>query len=206
MNSILTILLLLGFLTSDFVAEDGYFLPITEGGRKSVHYLTLTDIGRFGLLRKSRPGIPAHFHTGIDIKRPSGNYLDEPIYTVKSGIVISKRTDGAYAQLIIEHLGTEGKFWTLYEHIAGIEVDLGDQVSPNKPIARFMDRSELDRYGWQFDHFHFEVLKVAPLPLQPSPSTPERYFSSYTLTCFTRDDVHRYFHHPLEFLEDRLDN
>ncbi|MEQ8809844.1 MAG: M23 family metallopeptidase [Imperialibacter sp.] len=172
--------------------------------RQSASQIALTDIGEFGLMRKERPGIPAHYHTGIDIKRPTRNYFDEPIFPVKDGLVISKRTDGPYAQLIIEHQDRRGKFWTLYEHIAGIEVELHQPVSPDRPIARFMNKKELDEYGWQFDHFHFEVLKTRPLALKPDSTKPERHFSSYTLTCYTRDDLRKHFHHPMEFLKERL--
>lgn len=184
--------------------ETSFFLPINAGGRTSVNAIVLTDIGEFGLMRKERPGIPAHYHTGIDIKRPTRNYFDEPIFPVKDGLVISKRTDGPYAQLIIEHQDGRGKFWTLYEHIAGIEVELHQPVSPDRPIARFMNKMELNKYGWQFDHFHFEVLKTRPLALKPDSTKPERYFYSYTLTCYTRDDLRKHFHHPMEFLKERL--
>ncbi|MEQ8417366.1 MAG: M23 family metallopeptidase [Imperialibacter sp.] len=181
-----------------------FLSPVNTANRRMVSQITLTDIGEFGLMRKERPGIPAHYHTGIDIKRPTRNYFDEPIFPVKDGLVISKRTDGPYAQLIIEHQDGTGNFWTLYEHIAGVEVELYQPVAPDRPIARFMNKKELDEYGWQFDHFHFEVLKTRPLALKPDSTKPERHFSSYTLTCYTRDDLRKYFHHPMEFLKERL--
>ena len=96
------------------------FLPIQAENRHSTKGLTLTSIGQFGLRRKARPNIPSHLHTGIDIKRPHQNYLDEPIYPIAAGKVISKRIDGPYAQLIIEHELNRRKVWSLYEHIAGI--------------------------------------------------------------------------------------
>src|SRR4030042_6743542 len=164
-----------------------YYLPINTVDRKSIGTLVLTNIGEFGLLRKERPGVPAHFHTGIDIKRPGDNYQDEPIFPIFKGIVISKRQDGPYAQLIIEH-GDIQKFWTVYEHIAGIKVGLYEQVIPNLPIARFMNKSELIKYGWQFDHFHFEILKSNPIKLKQDNSNPDRHFSSYSLLCFTKDE------------------
>lgn len=125
----------------------------------------LTRIGEFGLLRRARPGIPAHLHTGVDIRRPSNNYLDEPVYPVARGRVVSLRGDGPYAQLIIEHrLKDSGSLWSVYEHVAGIACTLGDSVDPDRPIARFMSRTELNRHGWQFDHLHPEVMRIAPKP------------------------------------------
>ncbi len=84
-------------------AESVYYLPINSVNRKSIDALQLTDIGAFGLLRKERKEVPAHYHTGIDIKRPSKNYMHEPVFPLTKGIVISKREDGPFAQLIIEH-------------------------------------------------------------------------------------------------------
>jgi murein DD-endopeptidase MepM/ murein hydrolase activator NlpD len=183
--------------------EFEYSLPIDTSDRNSINLLELSEIGKFGLLRKGRPGIPAHLHTGIDIKRPTKNYQSEPIFPIFDGVVISKRQDGPYAQLIIEH-ENDHKFWTVYEHIAGIKVNLFDHVSPETPIARFMDENELYKYGWQFDHFHFEILKEHPIELKQDYSKPERLFTSYTLVCYTKDDLEKYFYNPLDFLEKHL--
>lgn len=199
MLNILVIIILLFF-----TAEPVFYLPVKLANRKSTEALQLTGIGEFGLIRKERPGIPAHYHTGIDIKRPNNNYEDEPIFPVTDGVVISKRVDGAYAQLIIEHKLNAKKFWTVYEHIAGIRVNVGEPVTPASPIARFMNRYELNKHGWQFDHFHFEVLKIAPAKIKPNDARPDRYFSSYTLVSYTKEDLKKYFHHPIEFFKEQL--
>ncbi len=78
-------------------------LPVNSQNRNILDPIELTEIGEFGLMRKARPNIPAHYHTGIDIKRPVKNYVNEPIYSIAEGIVISMRNDGPYAQVIIEH-------------------------------------------------------------------------------------------------------
>ena len=62
--------LLIGILLFCSFGEFEYHLPIDTVNRKLTDTLQLTDIGEFGLLRKERQGIPAHYHTGIDIKRP----------------------------------------------------------------------------------------------------------------------------------------
>jgi len=157
-----------------------YLLPVDSDNRRNVNYLELTEIGEFGAFRK-----------------------DTPVYSIFKGIVISKREDGPFAQLIIEH-ECKIKFWTVYEHIAGIEVDLFDHVTPNKPIARYMNQDELNKYGWQFDHFHFEILKVPPIRLKNN-STPERLFASYTLVCFTLEELNKYFYDPIIFLRDHIE-
>ena len=194
----LIIALLIGFFT-----EPACHLPIKSADRISIKSLTLTAIGEFGEFRKSRPSVPAHFHTGIDIKRPSDNYRDEPIFPASEGVVISIRRDGPYAQLIIEHEGGQ-KFWTVYEHIAGIKVDLHERVKPDSPIARFMNKNELNKHGWQFDHVHFEILKTKPTRLDPDKSKPERHFSSHTLACYTKEELNKYFYNPIGFLKEQF--
>lgn len=167
--------------------------------------IKLTPIGTFGQIRKARPGIPGHLHTGIDIKRPNGNYNGEPIFPLAPGRVISLRDDGPFAQIIVEHkLNHIGRFWSVYEHIAGISVTLGEQVSSEEPLARFMNRKELEKYGWQFDHFHLEILKVKPRAIQPTPVLPHYLYQSYNLECYSPEDLTSYYYDPLEFLRDRL--
>ncbi len=166
-----------------------------------LYKIKITDIGQFGLLRKPRPGNPAHFHTGIDIMRPTDNYVDEPIFPIARGKVISNRDDGPYANLIIEHDYLGIKFWSLYEHISGIIVNLNDDVFPDQPIAHFMNKSELDRYGWQFDHFHLEILKVQPMKLEPNEEHPGLLYKAYSLVCYTEDDLNKYYYNPILFLQ-----
>ncbi len=179
-------------------------LPIITDNILSIDNVGLTEIGQFGVWRKDRPGVPGHFHTGIDIIRPSENYDDEPVLSAAKGIVISRRDDGPYAQIIIEHRIGSDAFWTVYEHIAGIQVSVDDKVESGMIIARFMNRDELNRHGWQFDHFHFEVLKIRPLELAPDPGKPERRYKSYSLQCLTGEDLNKYFYNPVDFFMQAL--
>lgn len=181
-----------------------FFVPINTQNRKNVSEIQLTEIGKYGLVRKARKTVPSHLHTGIDIKRPNNNYINEPIYTITAGKVISKRTDGPYAQLIIEHKIGEKNIWTVYEHIAGITVNLNEYVLPNKPIARFMSKTELNKYGWQFDHFHLEILKIKPTHITPNKLNPDRLFKSFSLVCYTTSDLEKYYYNPLAFLSENL--
>jgi murein DD-endopeptidase MepM/ murein hydrolase activator NlpD len=181
-----------------------WLLPIAAENRATWASVQLTHIGSYGLTRKARPTVPVHLHTGVDIKRPNQNYEDDPIFPVTSGTVISMRDDGPFAQIILEHRLPHGDpVWTVYEHIAGITVTVGDIVSPHEPIARFMNRQELDRYGWQFNHVHFEVLKVRPRSLKPTEKTPLRFFCTYSLECYTESDLEYYYYDPIAFLEVR---
>ncbi len=203
MNSsalVLTLLLLVE------VPETSLYLPIKVADRKSIESVQLTDIGHYRIMRRERKGVPAHFHTGIDIMRPGANYESEPIFAIAPGTVISARYDGPFAQVIVAHENDGIKFWTVYEHIAEIRVKPNDKVDPQVPFARFMNKGELNQHGSQFDHFHFEVLKVAPLKLTPNARNPTRLYSSYTLLCQTAEDLEKYFYDPLDFLKGNQKN
>jgi hypothetical protein len=181
-------------------------LPVLTKDRCNIKSISLTKIGRFGEHRKERISVPAHLHTGIDIKRPTENYTDDPVFSVFPGKVISIRSDGPFAQIIIEHLVKNIKVWSVYEHVAGIVVKVSDNVDSYKPIARFMNKKELNTYGWQFDHCHLEILKVAPKKLKFDPLTPGRYFTTYNLECFTLEILNKYYYDPIVFLSNENSN
>jgi murein DD-endopeptidase MepM/ murein hydrolase activator NlpD len=180
-----------------------WFLPIASGNRQSMEGVRLTALGAFGHDRKPRPTVPAHLHTGMDIRRPTGNYVDEPIFPAASGRVLSLRDDGPFAQIIVEHVDGGDTLWTVYEHAAGISVRVGERVTPDKRMARFMTRGELDHLGWQFDHLHFEVMRRRPLAIAPSAKTPERRYDTYALTCRSRAKLDSCYFDPAKFLMAR---
>ena len=182
--------------------QDGgeILLPILTPTRTNIEALRLTTIGDFGLIRQAREGIPAHYHTGIDIQRPGENYWSEPVFSIAHGVVISIRNDGPFAQIIIEHTDPSGMlFWSVYEHISGIVVEYGQSVHSLEPIARFMNRDELNLYGWQFDHFHLEIMRIPPYKLKPVEPHPDRHYTTYALTCFSEEELYKRYFNPIDF-------
>lgn len=201
MTLILALLSLVNFTSKEITA---WYLPINAVNRQSLENVRITTIGEFGKPRQARATVPAHLHTAIDVMRPTNNYIDEPIFPAAVGTVISVRTDGPFAQIIIEHLEPDGEFvWTVYEHIAEARVGLGEAVDPQRAIGRFFNKNELHKFGWQFDHLHFEILKQPPRRVKPEPQLPFRLYSAFTLECNNQDDLRKYYHHPLDFLESR---
>lgn len=192
---LIALLLCLSF--TGICAQD-FLNPINAEDRTDIAFIELTPIGKFGEWRKDREYIKGHFHTGIDIKRPNDNYTDAEIYPIFEGKVISVSDDGSYDQIIIA-LDYDFKFWTVYEHVAGIKVEVKQHVNPEKPMASFMNKGELDKHGWQFDHLHFEILRVPPLGVDPDRKRPERFFISYSLLCYSKNDLDRYFYDPIRF-------
>jgi murein DD-endopeptidase MepM/ murein hydrolase activator NlpD len=179
-----------------------WFLPVNINSRKAESEIRLTPIGQFGMLRKARKGIPEHFHTGIDIARPKDNYINEPIFPVHKGLVVSLRDDGPFAQIIIEHdQGLSRKLWTVYEHVSGLRCTLGQRVFPRDTIARYFSKEELQHYGWQFDHLHFEIMKTSPVPVQPRNDLPSYRFTTFALTCYTKELLHKRMIDPVSFFK-----
>jgi len=186
-------------------AQQAWYIPVNLPNRSNVNDITLTNIGKFGIIRKARPKVPAHYHTGMDICRPTDNYDDEPILPACKGIVISVRDDGPYAQIIIEHIpDSAGTLWTVYEHVAGIQCSVGDSVTPSQTIARFFNKKELQKYGWHFDHFHFEIIKQRPRKIDPPENLPQLHYRSYAITCYTKDQLQKRMINPMEFLKEKL--
>ena len=107
-------------------------------------------------------------------------------------------------RIIIEHREQNTKTWTVYEHISGIRVNAGDEVRPDRPIARFMNTDELNKYGWKFDHLHFEVMKMPPVKLKPLAANPQRFFNSYGLVCYSEKDLEEHYYDPLRFLSEHF--
>lgn len=202
---------LLIFLNSN-LASDTYddpknfsiYLPIFSSNRLDISDLQLTEIGAFGLTRKARPNVPEHYHTGIDIRRPNSSRKVEPVFPIAKGVVLSKRTDGPFAHVIIEHEVKNLKFWTLTEHISGISVEVGEMVDPFTPIARFMNSQEIMSYGKQFDHIHFEVLKKKPIRLKDHPQFPDRKYQATTLSCYTPFELSTNYFDPIKFFGQQL--
>ena len=188
-----------------FLPQPLFLVPVNSEDRSYVGSIQLTEIGDFGIMRKARPTVKEHLHTGIDILPPNSNYeSDEPIFPFTDGIVISKREDGPFANIIIEHDINGELVWSVYEHIAGIKVEIGEHVIPTRPIARFFKAEELNKIGWQFNHFHFEILKSQPIPIEASEIHPNRNFNAYTLSCHTPSDLQQHYYSPLIFLRKMM--
>ena len=66
-----------------------------------------------------------------------------------------------------------------------------------------MNTIELNKYGWQFDHVHFEVMKIKPLPRKPDRKRPSMYYGTYCLVCYNRNQLDEKYYNPQEYLLDQ---
>jgi hypothetical protein len=66
-----------------------------------------------------------------------------------------------------------------------------------------MNRRELNRYGWQFDHVHLEVMKAPPLPRQTDAGLPYCRYKTHGLACRSRQELLSRYQDPLAFLRSK---
>jgi murein DD-endopeptidase MepM/ murein hydrolase activator NlpD len=175
-----------------------WLLPINCRDRSSVENIHLTDIGRFGTLRKARPTVPAHYHTGIDIVRPHQNYSDEPVFPARKGVVASIIDNGPFSQIIIKHECNNMLYWSVYEHIKVKPIKVGKFINPLDTIGYYFNKDELNKYGWQFDHLHFEIIKCQLIPLKPTARYPNRFYCTFAIKCFTKKELYERLVDPMD--------
>ncbi|MGA1824206.1 MAG: M23 family metallopeptidase [bacterium] len=150
------LLLILSTLFAAEISLSGnvkYFLPI--GNNRAIEYNTLKNkvIGAYGEHRNSK--IRGHKHAGIDIQ---GNY-GEMVYAIGKGTVTDIFRDFPHKTIYIRHNENGGPpFYSVYIHVEDIQVNRGDVVTENTPIARIFTREELQsaHFGTA-PHLHFEI-------------------------------------------------
>jgi hypothetical protein len=197
------------FMAKTLLVLLSFSLPLSAQWRVPANYqkidnidqIKLSPIGQFGLQREARPGVPAHYHTGIDILRPNSNYHNEPVFPTNNGTIVSIIDDGPYSQIVIEHVFENHKFWSVYEHIKVVVTEINREVSWNDTIGFFFNKEELHRYGWQFNHVHFEINKIEPLKATPTEKKPVRYYKTYAIVCYTKDELNARLENPLTLLD-----
>jgi murein DD-endopeptidase MepM/ murein hydrolase activator NlpD len=136
--------------------------------------------GRFGVRRS-----PTHVHQGLDLAAPIGT----PVRAAEHGVVRhvvapgTKGFSGYGATVVIEHVVSVGKVWTLYAHLRkdSARVAVGDTVQRGQIIAEVGDTGGTvadpdKRIGGP--HLHFEV----SIHAYPQPSEQTRLDPTFFLT------------------------
>ena len=133
-----------------------------------------------------------HLHTGIDMFNMGPG---EKVYAAAAGQVVSIYAREPHRAVMIQHQLKSGKtIYTVYVHITNVKVEIGDWVSTDTVIACLMNKKQLLKYGDDFNHLHFEVLKY------PRENESGKIFS-YSTRCRTKQEVEKYFLNPINFLE-----
>ncbi len=153
--SITLLLLIQALLCPDISssADLEYFVPL--GNERITDYNKLSNriIGKYGDNRNSI--VQGHKHSGIDIQ---GNY-SETVYPISIGIVTNIFRAFPHKTIYIRHNDIKGSpFYSVYIHVEDIQVNVGDLVEANTPIARIFNREELEssKFGTP-PHLHFEI-------------------------------------------------
>lgn len=99
-----------------------------------------------------------NIHLGVDVWMPSGT----PVYAPLDGVVHSFGINDNYADyggtLILQHIGSDGIFWTLYGHISHDSLEglaEGDEFKKGEIVARL---GSWDENGNWPSHLHFQVI------------------------------------------------
>ena len=114
------------------------------------------------------------------------------VLAASAGKVVSIYAQEPHRAIMIEHFLPEKKVYTVYAHITNIQVEIGDKVDINSYIANLMNAEQLDRYGWEFNHLHFEILKTTRLG-------EDGKLLSYSTRCKTKKEIYRRYYDPILF-------
>jgi len=158
-KSVVIAVFFLGYFSSVFSdASYGWngvalWSPQRENGVMEFRHYLRRIISTYGAHRSSP--IYGHRHAGIDIK---GRY-SEKVYAIGKGRVLWVTGEFPNTAIYIQHQGVHEKpFWSVYIHVQGIAVDIGDEVSENTIIGRIFNEDELRRSGFNTrPHLHLEI-------------------------------------------------
>ena len=191
------ILLSLLFQTSVFHSTDNlptasrWLIPLDIHSRKDFNRLYVGNNSDF--LAKRSAG---HLHTGIDISDDSRK-PGRKVFAAATGKVVSIYAVEPHRAIMIQHiLPSETTIYSVYVHVTDIKVSIGDIVDNSSHIANLMNRKQLDLYGWDFNHLHFEILR------EPRIQEDTGKYLSFSTKCKTEEAVMKHFYNPELFLKE----
>lgn len=163
-------------------------IPLGAENRKSFNSIKWEKDAHF-----MSPRIGGHLHTGIDLMKSIHN-VGAKIYAASNGRVVSIYAREPHKAVMVMHQLASGEtIYSVYVHITDIQVSIGETVDSNTFIARLMNAEQLNKYGWEFNHVHFEILRG-----KPRIETPGKYLS-YSVLCNTQEEVNKHFYNPVSF-------
>jgi murein DD-endopeptidase MepM/ murein hydrolase activator NlpD len=180
---------------------DEWLLPLDTGNRLDWSTIVFESDAHFKALRRTGRYRGTRLHTGLDLQ--NGGRMGtlggpgEMVYAIAAGEVVKISGSLPNKRMVISHqLPDCLTVWSSYLHIADPRVREGEQVTPQTVIARRLNTAELRRYGWGYNHLHFEIFKKLPVPRN-------NHYTWMSQFCYTSGQVDRYFFNPYDFLNDR---
>lgn len=179
--------------------QSEWLLPLDTGDRTDWSTLLFEHDANFKDYRKTWNPRKPRRHTGVDLQN-GGDWgrlggPGEAVYAMGPGRVFGIYGKPPNRRVIIAHQLPSGKkFWSCYLHVEAIRVRPGQRVDAWTVIARRLNSRELRKYGRDYNHLHFEILRRLP----PWRNHKYRWMSQY---CYSTKQVDRYFHNPETFLK-----
>jgi murein DD-endopeptidase MepM/ murein hydrolase activator NlpD len=135
---------------------DEFFSPYSETDRKSVSLLKDRITGIYGEYRRSYK--PGHFHAGLDLK---GDF-NERVCAIGFGWIVQIFRQFPHRSVVVEHHLPDGSIlYSMYVHVEDIQVQVGDWVDENTPLARLFNAEELESADFGTpNHLHLEIRKT----------------------------------------------
>jgi len=135
---------------------DDFFSPFLETDRRDLSLVKKRITGIYGEYRRSYK--PGHFHAGLDLK---GNF-NENVYAIGFGWIVQTFRQFPHRSVVVEHHLPDGRIlYSMYVHIEDIQVQVGDWVDENTPLARLFNEEELERADFGTpNHLHLEIRKT----------------------------------------------
>ena len=193
-------LIIFGANSNDQPTATPWKLPLNTTDRQDWSTIFLESDAHFKALRAPFDSVKLHYHTGIDLQKRTIGIPSEPVYAIAAGKVIAIEDSPPQRRITIEHLLPNiKKVWSVYIHIIDEQVNVGDSVDTETVIARLMNATELAYYGWDYNHVHLEIMKKPPFHVA-------EFYQRKTFSCYSVEEVDKYFYNPEEFLKNRFNN
>jgi len=179
--------LVLGLDKLILICEE-FFSPFPEPDRKNFRMLKNRIVGVYGEFRRSyRPG---HHHAGLDLE----GWFNETVYSIGRGRVVRIFRTSPHQTIIIKHYLPDEKFlYSVYTHVEGIRVKIGDWVDENTALARLFNQTELEAADFGTpNHLHLEIRK----------SFADRGRASYA--SMSMEELNRFCTDPEKFFRTHL--
>ena len=179
------------------VAKD-WKLPFNTLNRKDFSTIQFERDAGFKAIRPSYDGFPPHYHAGVDMQIRQSSTIAADVYAIASGIVVQIADSPPLRRIVIQHKLPFGRsIWSVYLHVVEEKVKIGDRVTSQTVIARTLNRSELNYFGWKYNHLHLEIMKKPPLAVQNP-------YQRRSFNCLSPEQVDKYFWDPVKFLQSRF--
>lgn len=162
--------------------------PFLDPDRKDFKLLRSRFISAYGDFRSSYQ--PGHLHAGIDL---AGDFK-ERVFSIGRGRVVHIFRQFPHKTIVIQHYHPDGtSVYSVYTHVEEIDVEKGDWVDSDTPLARLLDREELEKADFGTpNHLHLEI------------RTSYEDEGSASYSSMTREELDRFCVDPLVFFEKHL--